>query len=311
MEQPVLDEPAPDERLRETELVRQRIGHRLQVGAVEPPGIDHRIARLSPVGPERDGQARLSCQTQQVAMQWIGRRQEGAHELVRPPFPPIHRPIGAAAVAQVLGPRRDDAERPAHHRPLAQVQTQLPLALNRRRHVEHRMAQLMARGAAQQIGPLVKNLPVETDHHLVGFVRVVLAHPHDLPPVLIMHGSTDVPDHVEDDTVEAYEGGHLNLTVADGAADFAVGDTFTIEVSGDGTVVALDPAAVDGTAEAVGIAAFDVTAPDGTDAAVTAILRDAILADRAIVWPAGITEARKNAAIADLVARGILVRKAA
>ena len=110
---------------------------------------------------------------------------------------------------------------------------------------------------------------------------------------------------------EAYEGGHLNLTVADGAADFAAGDTFTIEVSGDGTVVALDPAAVDGTAEAIGIVAFDVTAPDGTDAEVTAILRDAILADRAIVWPAGINEARKKAAIADFEARGILVRKAA
>ena len=110
---------------------------------------------------------------------------------------------------------------------------------------------------------------------------------------------------------EAYAGGHLNLTVADGAADFAAGDTFTIEVSGDGTVVGLDPAAVDGTAEAIGIVAFDVTVPDGTDAEVTAILRDAVLADRAIVWPAGIGEAQKKAAIASLEARGILVRKAA
>ena len=109
----------------------------------------------------------------------------------------------------------------------------------------------------------------------------------------------------------AYAGAHLNLTVADGAADFAAGDTFAIEVSGDGKAVALDPAAVDGTAEAIGIVAFDVTAPDGADTEVTAILRDAVLADRAIVWPAGITEARKNAAIADLEARGILVRKAA
>ena len=109
----------------------------------------------------------------------------------------------------------------------------------------------------------------------------------------------------------AYEGVHLNLTVVDGAADFAVGDTFAIEVSGDGKAVALDPAAVDGTAESVGIVAFDVTAPDGADTEVTAILRDAVLADRAIVWPAGITEAQKNAAIADLEARGILVRKAA
>ena len=109
----------------------------------------------------------------------------------------------------------------------------------------------------------------------------------------------------------AYEGGHLNVTVADGAADFVVGDTFAIEVSGDGKAVALDAAAVDGTAEAIGIVAYDVTAPDGTDSEVTAILRDAILADRAIVWPAGITEEQKNAAIADLEARGILVRKAA
>ena len=78
----------------------------------------------------------------------------------------------------------------------------------------------------------------------------------------------------------AYAGAHLNLTV-------------------------------DGTAEAIGIVAFDVTAPDGADTEVTAILRDAVLADRAIVWPAGIGEAQKNAAIADLEARGILVRKAA
>ena len=110
---------------------------------------------------------------------------------------------------------------------------------------------------------------------------------------------------------EAYAGGHLNLTVADGAADFAVGDTFATEVSGDGKAVGLDPTAVDGTAEAIGIVAYEVTAPDGADAEVTAILRDAVLADRAIVWPAGIGEAQKNSAIADLEARGILVRKAA
>ena len=109
----------------------------------------------------------------------------------------------------------------------------------------------------------------------------------------------------------AYEGGHLNLTVADGAADFAAGDTFAIEVAGDGKAVGLDPTAVDGTAEAIGIVAYDVTAPDGADAEVTAILRDAVLADRAIVWPDGINEAAKAAAIADLEARGILVRKAA
>ena len=109
----------------------------------------------------------------------------------------------------------------------------------------------------------------------------------------------------------AYEGGHLNLTVADGATDFVAGDTFAIEVSGDGKLVGLDPTAVDGTAEAIGIVAYDVTVPDGADTEVTAILRDAVLADRAIGWPAGIGETARAVAIADLEARGILVRKAA
>ncbi len=109
----------------------------------------------------------------------------------------------------------------------------------------------------------------------------------------------------------AYEGDHINLTIADGATDFAVGDEFTVDVSGDGKVIALDPSAVDGSSEAIGIAAFDVTAADGTDAEVVAILRHAVLADSTIVWPAGIPEGQKNGAIADLEARGILVRKAA
>ena len=108
----------------------------------------------------------------------------------------------------------------------------------------------------------------------------------------------------------AYEGGYLNLTVVDGATDVVVGDTFTVDVSGHGKVVALDPAAVDGSAGAIGIAAFDMTAPDGVDAEVTAILHDAILADPEIVWPAGIGETARAVAIADPRARGILVCKA-
>jgi hypothetical protein len=110
---------------------------------------------------------------------------------------------------------------------------------------------------------------------------------------------------------QAYAGDHLNLTIADGAADFIVGDKFTIDVSGDDKVVALDLTAADGAHEAHGIVAFDVTAPDGTDAESTAIVRDAILADHAVVWPSGITQAQKDTALAELKARGILVRKGA
>lgn len=110
---------------------------------------------------------------------------------------------------------------------------------------------------------------------------------------------------------QAYAGDHINLTVADGAVDFVVGDTFTVTVSGDDKVVALDPTATDGAQEAAGVIAADVTAPDGVDAQGVAIVREAIVADHALVWPAGITSAQKTDAIARLAARGILVRSGA
>jgi len=107
---------------------------------------------------------------------------------------------------------------------------------------------------------------------------------------------------------QAYAGDHINLTIADGAADFVVGDMFTVAVSGDDKVVALDPTAVDGTQEAAGIIAAEVTAPDGVDTNGVAIVRDAIVADHALVWPAGITQPEKDAATAQLKSAGILVR---
>ena len=110
---------------------------------------------------------------------------------------------------------------------------------------------------------------------------------------------------------QAYAGAHINLTIADGATDFIVGDIFTLDVSGDGKIVALDPAGVDGTALAIGIVAADMTAPDGTDTNGVAIVREAILADHAVQWPAGITAGQKAQAIDDLEARGILIRTGA
>jgi len=110
---------------------------------------------------------------------------------------------------------------------------------------------------------------------------------------------------------QAYAGDHINLTIADGAADFVVGDTFTVDVSGDDKVVALNPSGMDGSEQAFGIIAIDVTAPDGTDAKGVGIVRDAILAGSAIQWPAGITADQKAQAVADLEARGILIRTSA
>ena len=109
----------------------------------------------------------------------------------------------------------------------------------------------------------------------------------------------------------AYAGSHINLTIADGAADFIVGDIVTIAVSGDGKVVALAPAGVDGSADPIGIIAATITAPDGSDVDGLAIVRDAILAANAVVWPSGITTQQKTNATQAMEARGILIRTGA
>ncbi len=105
----------------------------------------------------------------------------------------------------------------------------------------------------------------------------------------------------------AYANPQLNLTINDGATDFAVGDTFTITVAaGDGKARALDLDAVDGTQHPAG---FMVAACDATsaDAKGVAIVRDAIIVDN-LVWPAGITGGQKTAALAELEDLGILTR---
>ena len=78
-----------------------------------------------------------------------------------------------------------------------------------------------------------------------------------------------------------------------------------------GKLSPIAPAAVDSSAEAVGVLAFsiDATAADRDDALL--IARHAIVASHALVWPAGITPTQKATAIAQLTARGVLVRTSA
>lgn len=113
-------------------------------------------------------------------------------------------------------------------------------------------------------------------------------------------------------TVGAQFATHLTFTVADGAVDFVAGDAFTITVAaGSGKVKQIDFAATDGSNAAVGILTEDTTAPDGTDRSAVAVVRNAILSDSGITWPAGATQPQKDAAIAQLKAAGILVRQGA
>lgn len=105
---------------------------------------------------------------------------------------------------------------------------------------------------------------------------------------------------------------HLTFTIADGSTDFASGDAFTITVAaGSGKVKQIDFAATDGGDIASGILLLDATAPDGTDRSAVAIVRNAIVSDNGITWPAGATVNQKTAATAQLKALGILVREGA
>lgn len=109
----------------------------------------------------------------------------------------------------------------------------------------------------------------------------------------------------------AYANTQLNFIINDGATDFATGDIFSVAVAkGDGSAVALDLTAVDGTQIAAG---FTIGAYDATLAALpgVAIVRDAVIDPDNLIWPVGITADQTAAALDQLDARGIVSRDAA
>jgi hypothetical protein len=76
-----------------------------------------------------------------------------------------------------------------------------------------------------------------------------------------------------------------------------------------GKYQALDPAAADGTEKAVGVLGEHVDAT-AADAPGVVIARGATLELTELVWPAGITEPQKAAALDQLDTRGIVARAA-
>jgi hypothetical protein len=99
---------------------------------------------------------------------------------------------------------------------------------------------------------------------------------------------------------------HLTITIADGNPDFAIGDSFTIAVSG-GDYEALDLAATTGEQIAAAIL-WDKCDAASADKKCTVVFRDAVVELDELVWPAGITTPQKNAALAQLAARGFQFR---
>lgn len=99
----------------------------------------------------------------------------------------------------------------------------------------------------------------------------------------------------------------IKFAIADGAEDFDVADIFVINVLPGFKVTQLAPAGTNGSELAVG---FMVSDTDATAADVlgVAILREAIAKDTGLVWPAGITDAQKSTALAELERAGIITR---
>lgn len=111
----------------------------------------------------------------------------------------------------------------------------------------------------------------------------------------------------------AYAGGHLNFTLADGATDFIVGDTFTIAVTGDGKYDFAKAGSVNGLADAVGVLLVPVDASGEEDIpGVLVLTRDAIVSEQGLIFHSSIdTDNERAAAKASLHKVGILSTKGA
>lgn len=103
----------------------------------------------------------------------------------------------------------------------------------------------------------------------------------------------------------AFSGGGLAFTLADGATDFAVGDTFAITVTDSGERVVYTTS----TSGASCILFNEVRVPANGTAKITTVERDAEVNNGELIWDSTIsTDALKAKAKNQLAANGIIVR---
>lgn len=104
--------------------------------------------------------------------------------------------------------------------------------------------------------------------------------------------------------------GPINFALADGSVDFVVGDSFALTVAyaeGSGQYAPLDLAAINGGQIADGILYLQKDLATGPIRAAM-VARQAEVNGRLLIWPAGISDAQKKAAEAQLAAKNIIVR---
>ena len=103
----------------------------------------------------------------------------------------------------------------------------------------------------------------------------------------------------------------IKFTIADGATDFSVGDTFDINVAADAVdyqYVAYDPAATDGAEIPAAYSIYKAETGVGETVETAGIVRLAELNGNCIAWPPSITQTQRADAVQALADRNIIVR---
>jgi hypothetical protein len=95
----------------------------------------------------------------------------------------------------------------------------------------------------------------------------------------------------------------IKFAIADGGVDFVAGDFFTITTSaGDGSWVAVNAAAVDGSNVAAAVLTARAFVPTNDSADAIALVREAAVIAETLIWPAGFNAAAIAAGTAQLLA---------
>jgi len=106
---------------------------------------------------------------------------------------------------------------------------------------------------------------------------------------------------------QAHNNGSLSFTLADGATDFVVGDSFTITVTGSGQWRQLNLAGTDGSQRAAAIL-YDNEDASAAARTVTLVTRHQELGLSDLIWPVGITTPQMTTALAQLAAQQLIAR---
>ena len=106
----------------------------------------------------------------------------------------------------------------------------------------------------------------------------------------------------------AFSGGGLTFTIADGATDFATGDSWTITVAaGSGKVTQWNPSAVDGSQNVFGVC-FGYADATSADKPGLAVVRACEVNGSELIWTTGANAATIAAGTAALNKLGVIVR---